>query len=237
MQVGKPGSRRHQRFLNKTHLTDEETDEEDPFGLVNGEGEVPERHSMFKDVLESEEKKEIISPFLNTTIDEEEEFLASLQEPEKEKRPELDRLSKKMLIKYHGTDFLEDLDRHISSFVEIIGSCDSDPTNQHNAIPSSSYPSTKHRLRELTSEHFETTIDVQKEKMVIKFKDSFHRFLAHSVCRYYSLSSNSETKSGGKRLTVITVPRNSPRPIAMPTITLDNYLKQERRLVISSKAC
>jgi len=51
--------------------------------LVNGEGEVPDRHSTFKDVLESEEKKEFIEPFLDTTIDDEEEFLSSIQEPER----------------------------------------------------------------------------------------------------------------------------------------------------------
>jgi len=113
-----------------------------------------------------------------------------------------------MLIKYHGTDFLEDLDRHICSFVEVTRLGNANTTQwflihwckQAVGVPATeqqnkySIPSQQKCKQQLKSEHFETTIDVEKERMTIKFKDSFHRFLAHSVCRYYSLTSNSKLK-------------------------------------------
>jgi hypothetical protein len=107
----------------ESHLTDEDTDEEDPFGLINGEMQPPEWRTAFTDIIESPEKRLCMEPFLDTPLDDEEEFLSSLREEEEEKeKGNLDRISKKMLVKYFGTDFLKDLDLHISSFAKMVNS-------------------------------------------------------------------------------------------------------------------
>lgn len=61
---------------------------------------------------------------------------------------------------------------------------------------------------------------IEEIQLVIHFQDSFARYMAHSICKYYTLSSQSvDTKDG--RVTVI----KKTKGTSMPDLLLSEFLK------------
>lgn len=63
--------------------------------------------------------------------------------------------------------------------------------------------------------------------LVLSFSESFYRFLCHGVCQYYGLQSVSVDHTGGKRVTMITMPKNynsSLNEFVLPSVSLYQYL-------------
>eukprot|EP01083_Nonionella_stella_P075686 205828_1 len=63
--------------------------------------------------------------------------------------------------------------------------------------------------------------------LVLLFGDAFHRLLAHGVCQFYHLNSQSETLTEGNRVTIVQVPK-SGRLATSPaqTVSLCEHLQR-----------
>ncbi|CAO3614518.1 unnamed protein product [Cunninghamella blakesleeana] len=60
--------------------------------------------------------------------------------------------------------------------------------------------------------------------MIWEINDNYHRWIVHILCRYYNLSSNSETTSDGHRIT--TIKYRDDHPLEIPPLTFVDYLHQ-----------
>jgi len=119
---GKPGSKRYQRWLNASYLMDLEAD------LEISDFTVEPPSSMFQTVFDDDEFYTMWCPFIETTEEYELEMLSYFEKPQSCKvssdplTPEqsyrkIHRETRRLLHKYVETEFLNDLDNEISSFV------------------------------------------------------------------------------------------------------------------------
>jgi len=212
-QHGKPGSRRHQRYLNVAHLTDseDESDSEDDEDILF------EWHSTFQSLLESSEKLQAFEPFLEidddiqtTALEEQTANIVQTNQrrPSTNGIPFIDKYSRKAILKYAHSEFLSCLESVVIQFIT---------TLDEKWLEES---------EELISNDYFTSF-INNESLVIVFTDSFHRLIAHSISRYYSLLSYSEDWSSSERVTIIRKPHTSGLFLPPPVCSIIDVLRNQ----------
>jgi len=198
MSRGRPGSRRYQRWLNRAFLeTLEEVDESDYDDFFS------ERQSIFS-VWFDEANADLVEPLLDTSYDLQEETLGSLDFRQSNVTTfnadvmvarSFKDVNPRMVQLLKHVDFLTALDSKIRQFlVEESSNCCNE---QFVCTPFDNY-------------------------VEFCFHNSFHRLLAHGVCRYYKLSSYSIDSAPG-RTTIVNKPKNFT-PNCLPPVSVTEYL-------------
>jgi len=195
---GKPGSKRHNRFVNQLYLTQASQTEE----------ESQEPDTLFEEwtspisLVFEPENKEYWEPFVDIT-EEEEKFLLDQLAPKKVSQQRwtrdqirLNKAARNSLVKYRESEFLRELERELMYFI-----------TEGLAFPNKGHT-------------FFTSSSTSPNQLRIIFEDDFHRFLGHSVCRFYNLESHSVDQSSTKRVFVVQKLKNH----FMPPSTLLEYL-------------
>eukprot|EP01100_Stratorugosa_tubuloviscum_P010182 TRINITY_DN4343_c4_g1_i1.p1 TRINITY_DN4343_c4_g1~~TRINITY_DN4343_c4_g1_i1.p1 ORF type:complete len:305 (+),score=124.90 TRINITY_DN4343_c4_g1_i1:104-1018(+) len=235
MKVGNPGSRRFQRFLNNTVLTDDEGEDTDIDEIIAQDEKefFEEYHSPFKALHEDSELMNAFSSFININPDDEHEILKVLEESElsipgktnkKSNRSKKNRRrcsssttdistnsifdaeSRKTLKKYSHSDFLPALENELIDFIQNTQIFDDLISNY-----------------ERDNEHFTVSYDNSCCQLIFIFKQSFHRLVAHSLCRYFGLNSKSENHKDFGRVTIVELFDNDV-PIELPEYPIRDYL-------------
>lgn len=122
-RMGKPGSKRYQRWLNRSYLLELETD----FDML--EFEIVPESSLFGFLFENEEQLKIWGDFCEYSEEEQRMMLASIEKEEKAKNTpctpyaswirNVDISLRKLIRKHWETDFLKTLDEEIYQLVEM----------------------------------------------------------------------------------------------------------------------
>jgi hypothetical protein len=171
-RVGKPGSRRHQRFMNQVFL------------LEQFEYEVEDNIMEFTDsplsLLFKENNQKLWAPFISITEEEQEQLLNCLCGMEEQLRRKdkkgvqtpnvsgsqsfkrIDKKIRRLLRKHYDNEFLCSMDQDLLEYV--------------------------------------TLADINQRTYCLN--DSFQRLLCHGVCQYYSLHSWSKDSKGRRILVV-----------------------------------
>jgi len=130
---GKPGTRKHQRWLNKNFLLEQSRD----MDLRDLDYSIYEpRHSIFSRMLESRANMEMLSQFVNITEERQRALLQKLQIRDQESQTGrrftsspvkafqlLDKRLKKLVLDYHGLEYFQKLDQEIYRFINSEEKC------------------------------------------------------------------------------------------------------------------
>eukprot|EP00027_Filamoeba_sp_ATCC50430_P009818 CAMPEP_0168560182 /NCGR_PEP_ID=MMETSP0413-20121227/10922_1 /TAXON_ID=136452 /ORGANISM="Filamoeba nolandi, Strain NC-AS-23-1" /LENGTH=274 /DNA_ID=CAMNT_0008591463 /DNA_START=187 /DNA_END=1011 /DNA_ORIENTATION=+ len=218
-KIGKPGSRRHQRWMNRVFLMEQEAELElEDFTVLDPAIPRTALSQIFEDSL----FHEIWAPFVDITEEQEEKLLMSLdftlthktdkykrevgvsfdeEEDEDEENEEkmfpahesfkrIDKKIRKVLQQQIENEFLSSMDKEIASYIQI--------------------------------KEFNT--------LTYSFEDSFHRLICHGICQFYSLRSRSEDSDTGDRILVI----KKPTTLLKPSTTLTEFLQKKASVCQSS---
>jgi len=205
-KIGRPGSRRYQRFLNKEFLQEQQWDlQPEDFQVV--------RFSKTPfSLLFEEENREVWAPFVDVTEEDERLMLDRICSG----RPieESDELGDWIVIGTNNDDvevkkptpvvkphtcFMR-VDKRARKFIQ------QNPDSQ---------------ILQSMDNRITQYIQEDKRKITCHFENSFHRLLCHGVCQFYSLHSCSEDIKNGSRVLHI----SKPRIHNAPTVTLLEYLQ------------
>jgi len=180
--VGKMGSKRYQRFLNKTFLIDQERqlDAADYNIFVHC-------CTPFTQLWEEPQKLRVWEPFIDVTEERQEELLLSLSvdisnyiqnmtEEANNLGPSasfkiIDRKIRKLLKRHLSSEFLMDLDDEIVGYIRL---------GDYNSL-------------------------------VYSFSDTYHRMICHGICQFYALQSRSKN-SKGDRIVVVSKTEHTSIP-------------------------
>lgn len=208
-RIGRPGSKRYQRFLNKEYLSEQQWDlEVEDFQVVRF-GCTP-----FTCLFE-EHNNRIWEPFIDITEEEEQWMLRQLEEgkpADLETRDELgdwivvDRQEENLFDEFveptvHGSISMRRVHKDIRKIIR--------------KNPDSPF------LLEMDKE-IANYIEAEAQLLTYKLETAFQRMICHGICQYYSLCSRSEDQPDGTRLTIISKPRKG---ISLPSHTLSEYLQ------------
>jgi len=216
-KVGRPGSKRYQRYLNKSYLYEHE------WNLEPEDFEVARKSSSPFSALFDEVNRTKWEPFIDVTEEQQEYLLRKLQdasvslvevdEQEDEfgdfvmisseyKVIPIDEEVKKMTqTQSLPVDFhFQKVDRKIRKFIR---------KNPNDPF-----------LRSLDCKIVEYIQHTSYQSKTFSFHGSFHRMVCHGICQFYSLHSKSQNISD-TRVVVVRKPKSK---IAFPSITLSQFL-------------
>jgi len=216
----KPGSRRYRRWFNDVllgrrpdELFDTGAVDEDfshffeeflqrsPISKVLRDDELYEEWKRFIDITEEQQRILLKDLFSDSDSEDEDDFFEPINLTSRERYHRIDRDTKKLLQKYTGSTFLFELDEILLSFLK-----QSLSTSQQSSFF-----------------EYKNLFIANETQLDLKMKDSFHRLIAHGVCKYYDLISQSlENEIGDKSVIV------SKKPFTpVPQQSLANYLSDE----------
>jgi len=191
------------------------------------------RHTALSQLFDNELNFELWEPFSNCTEEQQNEMLQTMlnnldqleaqgdqsqrhQQQPMWSREELEELVRKAFKDVErmkdrllgNSEFLEELEKEIVRYIN----CDCEEGRQCATALF------------FSSDYFEGLIALNPPPSTAKFTfhNSFHRLLAHGLCRYYSLNSHSEN-SKGKRVTVVNKPKSG---VSLPPVSLSTYLTE-----------
>ena len=217
-RTGKPGTRRHQRWSNEMFLGYDWSDlseseiEEDIFEIFQ---EIHERpHFSFTETFH--QNSQTLEEFwysaqwdddvLATSANRTNHFSSqNFANPDARFR-KIPRKSRVHLEKYSDSPFVKDLENELQNYVKFLSE-PVDFTGQMNRTYHSSSTSFKASWKD--------------GALVIYFQDSLARLMAHGLCKYYALESQSWNDEDSLRATTIKLPSNNV-PL-LPEISLRDY--------------
>jgi len=204
-KIGRPGSRRYQRYLNREFLQEQQWD------LQPEDFQVVCFSKTTFSLLFEEENRQLWAPFVDVTEEEERVMLQRMcsgrpveendelgdwvvidsinAESEVKKNPivkphicfmRVDKRVRKYIQKNPDSPMLESMDKGITQYIQ-----------------------------------------EEKRKKTYNFENSFHRLICHGVCQFYSLHSCSEDNEDGSRALHISKPRSHNSP----SVTLSEFLQ------------
>jgi len=207
--AGRPGSKRHQRYLNRSFLNEQESfvEREDfnihnsnfcaPLDMIFQDEELKQKWEQFLSSTEEQQEQMLVSSFPNSSAGTKNprkrvSFLHQDQlnqtsgiennTPEAHKSFNMiDRKIRKVLLRHCTSDFLNSLDHQIMEFIK-----------QRNNL------------------------------LVYPLSEPLQRILCHGVCQFYSLQSKSKIKWGQK----VVVIENHQNTVILPAETLFQYLQR-----------
>eukprot|EP01118_Nematostelium_gracile_P014046 TRINITY_DN53_c0_g1_i1.p1 TRINITY_DN53_c0_g1~~TRINITY_DN53_c0_g1_i1.p1 ORF type:complete len:295 (+),score=74.96 TRINITY_DN53_c0_g1_i1:191-1075(+) len=244
--TGRPGSRRYQRFLNKSFLQEQIWDlQVEDFSI-----KVPTSLSPFTCLFESANNMERWSPFVEVT----EEIQCQLLSGLRRKRMRTDQIQleskTEVFIKTEietGSAEFDDfvmVDSEFDDFEEIGGSTVHIKMEPDQFMPQlvevqkeiqlqpapRLFQNIEKRIRRVIQKDFTNPILVSLENQIIEFiesnskqslniklEDSFHRMICYGICQFYSLKTKSLQ---GKNIVVV----NKPKRVIYPSVSLAEFL-------------
>lgn len=207
--IGKPGSRRHQRWLNRMFLMEQEVELElEDFTIFD-----PARTPLSQ-IFEDSFYNEIWAPFVDITEEQEEKLLMSIDVTLTHKN---DKFRREVAVSFDDEDEDDDLD-----------------VKMHP--PHESFKRIDKKIRKVLQQQIENEFLSSMDKeiasyiqikefntLTYSFEDSFHRLICHGICQFYSLRSRSEDSETGDRILVI----KKPATLLKPSTTLTQFLQQK----------
>jgi len=206
--IGKPGSRRHQRWLNRMFLMEQEVELElEDFKIFDT------TKTALSQIFEDSFCSEIWAPFVDVTEEQEEQLLMSID-----------------VTLTHKNDKESDLEVEVSFD-------DEDDSSDDQMFPAQeSFKRIDKKIRKVLQQQIENEFLSSMDKeianyiqikefntLTYSFEDSFHRLICHGICQFYSLRSRSEDSETGDRILVI----KKPATILKPSTTLTQFLQQK----------
>jgi len=176
-QIGRPGSKRYQRWFNGNFLSEQACDLES-----NADYRLVEDTSLFRHLFEAE-NGELWAPFCDVTEDQQEELFMSIGYYPKEKTNV-------------GTALPPRLCSPAISFKKIDKTIRGIFDRNFN----------EELLLQLDQEMITYVQKTDSTKRVYIFKETFHRLMCRGVAQFYSLKASSQDSSGGQRELVISKP-------------------------------
>lgn len=205
-RIGKPGSKRYQRFVNKEYLMQQQWDlEMEDFQCVRF-GLTP-----FSPLFE-EHNKRIWEPFLDITEEEEQMMLKQLKERKLLSLEQKDEFGDWVMVD-NEEDFEDLLEPRVDASISILKI----QKNIRKFIKKNPDSSLLFNLDKEIFEYVEST----ETSLTYTFESSYQRMMCHGVCQYYSLCSRSEDQEDGSRKMIITRPKKG---ISLLSQTFFNHL-------------
>jgi len=207
-RVGTPGSKRHQRFLNKLFLVEQQWE------LEPQDFQVVEFTCSPFSVLFEEENRKLWENFLDVTEEQQEQMLTQISDGLRPSKENTDEFGNWVIVE---SEDLED------GFEEI-ESCT--PT------ASESFKRVEKHIRKLIRKNRENSfllaidkeiteyLQTKNEVRTYQFETGYHRMICHGVCQYYSLNSKSHQMKSD-RILVVSKPKKGTQ---IPSSTLSQYL-------------
>lgn len=202
--VGRPGSRRYQRFVNKAYLLQNENAIKIPEDLLVYSIDTS-NHPISRVVLDANSRKKW-EPFVNITEEKQERLIRNLtHRPDHDHHYDHHRSNisayesfiqieskiRKVLLTLIDDEFFFNLDKEISDYVN-----DADNNNNNSSS--------------------------RKTSLVYNLDDPYQRMITYGICQYYKLNY---IKQEGKRdddRTFVNISKK--KGTVIPTITLSRYL-------------
>jgi len=207
MRIGRPGSKRYQRFINKEYLTEQQWDLElEDFQVVRFGG------TPFTPLFE-EHNSRIWAPFVDVTEEEEQWLIRQLCEG-KSLEERSDELGDWIMVEEEDLlvdDFVEQVVHASTSILRI------QKNIRQYVRQNPDFPFLNEMDKAITD-----YIENGSGSLTYSFETSFHRMICHGICQYYSLHSRSEDSEDGIRVMVISKPRKG---ISLPSHRLTEYLQ------------
>jgi len=204
--LGRPGSKRYQRYLNKSFLQEQQWDlQPEDWEIVNFS------YSPFT-VLFDERHKKKWDPFVDITEEEQEQLLVELTcsklDEEKEDEfgdfvfiePEVKHEEVKISMPPVEFHFYK-VDKKIRKFIR---------KNPDNSL-----------VRSLDEEIVNYIQLATYQPKIFTFMESFQRMICHGICQFYLLNSKSEVTGSGKRVIV----KKPKKEVGLPSMTLSKFLE------------
>lgn len=230
---GRPGSKRHQRYLNaeylnaadvSTHEVDNEQSalEEDQLVWSN------EWRSLFEELFHPE-NEEALRSFRFGVVPEEEgndeqEFFAVLarrfgmeDEVAAQQYAGIKVETRRLLKEGFNLQLIQTLERKLLQYMLE----EEESEDDHDCFTSLS----ARELASMSGGRASRPKDGSKQLNLL-FKNSRDRRVCHGVCSYYSLASWSEDTSCGLRVTVVTKTKSNGSGFVLPDTLLSEYLLQ-----------
>jgi len=217
-KVGKPGSKRYQRYLNKSFLQEQQWD------LKPEDFEVIKFSCSPFSVLFEETNRRKWAPFVDITEEKQNQLLSCLRGAisEDEKYDEFGDFvyvfSEALQIK----DF-EDQEEEVKT-------PPSPPAELH-------FRKVEKKIRKFIRKNSDLQIIHLLDQEIVDyiqlatyqpkrftFTESLHRMICHGICQFYTLSSRSEDCVGGSRAVVVRKPKKG---VCFPSMTLTKFLQTE----------
>jgi len=208
-RIGRPGSKRYQRFLNKEYLSEQQWDLEfEDFQAVRF-GCTP-----FSALFE-EHNSRIWEPFIDITEEEEQWLLRQLEEGKSSNVEERDELGDWIIIQQEEDNLLDEfVDQAIHGATSLLR-IQKDIRKFMRRNPDSPF------LLAMDKE-IADYIEAESQLLTYTLETSFQRLICHGICQYYALRSRSEDQIDGTRLTIVSKPKGG---ISLPSHTLSEYLQ------------
>jgi len=213
-KVGRPGSKRYQRYLNKSYLYEHE------WNLLPEDFEVAIKSSSLFSALFDEVNRTKWEPFIDVTEEQQEYLLRRLQDvsvslvedeqedefgdfvmipSEHEVLPIVEEV--KMTQSFPAHFHFQKVDRKIRKFIR---------KNPNDPF-----------LRSLDCKIVEYIQHTSYQPKTFSFHGSFHRMVCHGICQFYSLHSKSQNISE-TRVVVVRKPKSN---VSFPSVTLSQFLE------------
>jgi len=208
-RVGKPGSKRHQRYLNNTFLQDQHWD------LSPEDFEIVRFSCSPFAALFDEENRRRWEPFVDITEEEQRDLLAHLHCMKEDNEDEFGDF---VVIKSETAQIMEEFDEvKVPSF----------PPEVH-------FKKVEKKLRKVMQKHSNNQFFISIDKEIVNYiqlstytpltlslTESFHRMICHGICQFYSLRSHSESLASGHRIVIVKKPKEG---LHFPSTTLSQFL-------------
>lgn len=220
--IGKPGSRRHQRWMNRVFLMEQEAELElEDFTVLDPA--IP--RTALSQIFEDSYFNEIWDPFVDITEEQEEKLLMALDFTLTHKT---DKYKREV-----GVSFEDDDDEE-----------EEDENEDEKMFPAhESFKRIDKKIRKVLQQQIENEFLASMDKeiasyiqikefntLTYSFEDSFHRLICHGICQFYSLRSRSEDSDTGDRILVI----KKPATLLKPSTTLTQFLQKKTSSVSQS---
>jgi len=213
-KIGKPGSKRYQRYLNKSFLQEQQWD------LKKEDFEVFQFSCSPFSLLFEESNKRKWAPFIDITEEEQNQLLSRLREAfsEDEKYDE-----------FGDFVFLSSQTLEAKDFEE--------PEEEKTPSPPAEihFRKVEKKIRKFIRKNSDLQIIQSLDQEIVEyiqlstyqpkkftFSESLHRMICHGICQFYTLSSKSEDCTSGNRVVVVRKPKKG---ISFPSMTLTKFLQ------------
>mmetsp|Transcript_7109 Transcript_7109/g.20149 ORF Transcript_7109/g.20149 Transcript_7109/m.20149 type:complete len:379 (+) Transcript_7109:70-1206(+) len=243
---GKPGSRRHQRWLNGMYLEDDFSDAEEYLvtdfqRMYDSFQDLWERPNFsFVEAYEDPDNKPVLDKFFHGRHDdimeggsssgEEDEFAwvgatsrnaddSTVGNNTQARIARIPMKSRRMIEKYAETEFVRDLENAIRAYVRS-GLCVSMSDDDEWEVVGKAEGNAAFVYVATTFE-----CSIVDGALVVTLQDSLARLMTHGVCAYYNLRSESETIAGQRRTRIFSA-RGVGRKV--PKARLQDVLQVEK---------
>jgi len=206
-RIGRPGSKRFQRYINKSFLQDRQLD------LEPEDFQVSRLSTSPFSLLFEEEVARKWAPFVDITEEQQDYLLEAMTMTHKEEEQE-DELGDFVIIPREGETIVEETEQF---------------------VPEAHFRRVDRKIRAFIKKNPNNPFVLSMDQEILKyigastlqpkqfsFDEAFQRMICHGICQYYRLHSHSRNEKSGNRVVMV---RRPSEGFLSPTITLSIFLK------------